>query len=438
MKIWYVLAMTAATAAVWATPRYILRYTESVPLNSFLQQYELQLESQVAGEPIYAVRDPLSRPPASLIAAIDDDQDEDVSLELDQTVRLPISSFTRPQQSNRRQLELALKRNTPSVFFGSPSIVGFALQHAATWTRSDLSWSIHGLGQARVAVIDTGIDPTHPFFQGFLEPGVDWLVPGNAANELQGVSEDVLGQINPTTTPILQRRFEWMSPGIAPTMPARGGRPAVQLNSWPAALGHGTMVAGAVRLVAPGARIIPIRAFGLDGTGSLYNIIRSLYAAEDRGAKVVNMSFNLYTPSPILERATEELSGRGILLVASTGNDGRLTGSSFPASYAQVVGVASVAPNGTRSLFSNASPSMAFVAAPGEALLLPYPGGIWAGGWGTSFAAPLVSGFAVKVLQRNPQASNSDLQSALGHSVPLPDPNLGKGRLDVAGSLSSW
>jgi subtilisin family serine protease len=195
------------------------------------------------------------------------------------------------------------------------------------------------------------------------------------------------------------------------------------------------MVAGAVKLVAPGARILPIRAFAQNGTGRLFNVIRAIHEAEIRGAKVVNLSLNTYTYSPELEKTVSEVSDRGIILVASTGNDGLLNPPSYPASLPKVTGVASINRNWTRSAFSNYGESLTWVSAPGEALLLPFPGKQYAGGWGTSFAAPMVSGLAAKLLQRNPSATYSDLQGALNYSTPLAGPGLGLGSVNIYRSI---
>ena len=61
----------------------------------------------------------------------------------------------------------------------------------------------------------------------------------------------------------------------------------------PVAFGHGTMVAGLIHLVAPTARIMPLKAFRADGTSTLADILRAIYFAADNGARVINMSFSL-------------------------------------------------------------------------------------------------------------------------------------------------
>lgn len=440
MKISFTVALTfVLTSQCLAQQRYILRYSESQPLSAFLASYQLQLEKAVPQRPIYSLIDPLNRDPASLIQQISDDTDDDVSIELDQVISLPILSFPQFQTSDMANLITAGTRFKLTSFFGLNVPQGFLQQTAVPQTWMNLSWSAHGTGSGMVAVVDTGIDREHPVFQNSLEPGLDLVDPNGTGSETQGLSKEALAYINPTTTPLLNplpsfRVVKYVSRGHL--IQGRGRSSEVSTNSvLPIGLGHGTMVAGAVKLVAPGARILPIRAFAQNGTGRLFNVIRAIHEAEIRGAKVVNLSLNTYTYSPELEKTVSEVSDRGIILVASTGNDGLLNPPSYPASLPKVTGVASINRNWTRSAFSNYGSSLTWVSAPGEALLLPFPGKQYAGGWGTSFAAPIVSGLAAKLLQRNPSATYSDLQSALNYSTPLTGTGLGLGSVNIYRSI---
>lgn len=423
------LSITASAA-----PRYILRYTESEPLPTFLARYGLVREASVPNRPIHAVRDPRRRPAADLIRQIEDDTDDDVGIEPDQRLRLPILALRTPQRGGLPDLLAMMRRNQPVAFYGGIAIRGALEQAPIGLIRASASWRTHGLGSGTVAVIDTGVDGRHPFFGGRVLQGIDLLTAGGNGSELNGLPPELRLLLNPTTTPLLQQPT-YLSSGHAPFL-----EPQVLADPrWaqvPVALGHGTMVAGAVRLVAPNARILPIRAFAQNGVGSLFHVIWSIHAAEQRGAKVVNLSLNTLVYSAELERTAQEVSDRGVMLIASTGNDGRIGVPSYPAALPKVTGVASVNRGLSRSAFSNAGVDLTWVSAPGEALLLPFPGGRWAGGWGTSFAAPLVSGLGSKLLLRKPDATYSDLQSVLGLSAPLADPNLGKGLLDVWSSTN--
>ena len=79
------------------------------------------------------------------------------------------------------------------------------------------------------------------------------------------------------------------------------------------AFGHGTMTAGIVHLVAPTAKIMPLKAFSADGSGYLSNVIRATYYATEHGAKVLSMSFSfrpLRTSSPLKPKINRELTQR--------------------------------------------------------------------------------------------------------------------------------
>ncbi|MDX2064734.1 MAG: S8 family serine peptidase [Fimbriimonadaceae bacterium] len=435
MKAIGILSFLTLASLGHAQTRYILRYTETEPLNTFLARYQLTRVATVNARPIHDISDPLNRNPAELLARIAGDTDGDVAMELDQKVNLPIRSFSTPQTGALSALTAAFQRTQPIAFFGTMAPLGAIDQVPVRMVKSDLSWRSQGIGSGLVAVIDTGVDPNHPFLAPAVAPGFDFITNGGIGSELTGLPGDILATINPTTTPLLGMQRTQLSNGHTPYFEPEVIN-APNFSQIPRGLGHGTMVAGAIRMAAPGVRILPIRAFSQSGAGRLFNVIRGLHAAEDRGAKIANLSLNTATYSPELERSVEELSARGMIIVASAGNNGRLNGPSYPAQLAKVTGVASVGHNGRRSAFSNAGPSVAFVAAPGEALMLPFPGNRWAGGWGTSFAAPLVSGLAAKIVQRNPNATYNELQSALGRSTPTSDPNLGLGILNIFDSVA--
>lgn len=423
--------LSLAGAVVSANP-YVLRYSESEPLSDFLNRYGLRLRATVPGKPIYRVFDPLQRPAQAIIDIISDDTDDDVSIEVDQIVRLPILSFPTQQQSGLALLNSALNDTQRVRFLNTRVPRGFVNQYPVAICRISASWTMGSHSAPIVAVIDTGVDPQHTVFAGSVLPGLDYISNFGGGSELTGLSPQVLAQINPTTTPLLRPVNKQVSNGHI----VRLGQTARVSSGLPIGLGHGTMVAGAIRLVAPSARILPIRAFDQTGTGRIFDVIRGIHAAEARGARVVNLSLNTLTPSPELNRTCEEVSSRGVILVASAGNNG-LTGiQSWPASSPKVTGVAAIGPSGARSPFSNAGANLVWVAAPGEAIMLPYPGENWGGGWGTSFAAPMVSGLAARMVSWSTATTYSDLQSALSRSTPTSNPDLGLGVLNVASSLN--
>lgn len=418
-----------------AQTRFILRYTESEPLGQFLARYSLELEDSVPQRPIHAVIDRTGRDPNQVIQQISDDTDDDVSIEQDQFLSLPILSFPSNQTQGLRDAERLKFFERTTLLLGMRVPRAFPAQIAVGQTQMMPTWTQFGGGNATVAVIDTGVDPTHTIFGRNLLAGIDYLTPGGNGSELVGLPGDIRALINPTTTPLLFREFRHTSKGHAPAWEARVSTSSLY-GQIPVGLGHGTMVAGAIRLVAPHARILPIRAFAQDGSGRLYHVIRGIHEAEIRGAHIVNLSLNTLTPSPEFERTSDEVSSRGVILVASTGNNGLQGVESFPAAYPKVIGVAAVNSVNVRSQFSNVGPNLAMVAAPGEAVFLPFPGQRWSLGWGTSFSAPMVSGLAAQLRARKSNLTYSDVQSALSRSTPNADPNLGQGTLNVFASVA--
>jgi subtilisin family serine protease len=194
------------------------------------------------------------------------------------------------------------------------------------------------------------------------------------------------------------------------------------------------MVAGLIHLVAPTAKIMPLKAFGPNGTGNLSDVIAAIYYAVDHGAKVVNMSFSSSEDSKELKKAMKYAADNDVICVTSVGNDGRNV-RVYPAAYNATLGVGSTSNSDVRSLFSNYG-SDAALAAPGEAVITTYPRNHYAAGWGTSFSAPLVTGAAALLLQSNPRSQPNDVAAALSRAKPLPGQGLGSGRLDLVQALS--
>src|SRR5262249_22272597 len=206
------------------------------------------------------------------------------------------------------------------------------------------------------------------------------------------------------------------------------------LDSSLAEFGHGTMVAGIVHLIAPTAKIMPLKVFRADGSSNLSDIIRAIYYAADNGANVISMSFSIGQPSPGLQAAVQYALNKNVVVVASSGNDGLKT-LVYPASYGGVQGVGSSSSLDARSTFSNFGSGVVLFAAPGEGVITTYPGGNYAAGWGTSFSAPILSGSAALVMQARPTAKPGDVINALSKTKQITD--MGYGRVDLYASLTN-
>jgi subtilisin family serine protease len=203
------------------------------------------------------------------------------------------------------------------------------------------------------------------------------------------------------------------------------------------AFGHGTMTSGVVHLVAPHARILPLKAFSSSGTGYLSNIIAALYYAVQHNANVVNMSFDISTPSPALSQAVSHAYHANVVLVAAAGNEST-SARVYPAALnGYVMGIASTTDWDARSSFSNYGSADVWIAAPGEYVISTFPGGGYAAASGTSFSSPLAAGTAALLLNAKSGLNQSQAASALSHGRLL-TPDLNHGRLDAYQAISAW
>ena len=332
----------------------------------------------------------------------------------------------------------SLPDSTPIDFYGTNVWRGFKVQPAATLIRNDDAHRDFGTGAGVIAVIDSGIDVNHPALQGTFVEGYDFLTEStnvtsdtaslqqSTASILEFASPDpsmdplTLAQLNQSTAAILEQS----TAAILESAPL------------PSGFGHGTMVSGLVHLVAPTAKIMPLRVCRADGTGEVYNVVRAIYYAVDHGATVINMSFSLTEWSDELIRAMNYAANHRVVLVASAGNAGKET-LVYPAGLRTVLGVGSTDIQDRRSAFSNFGRALVRLSAPGEGLVTAFPGNHYALVSGTSFSTALVSGAASLVLQRDPTLDPEDVDDALTRvNRPRNGALAGDLRLDLYYALS--
>jgi subtilisin family serine protease len=343
-----------------------------------------------------------------------------VSVEVDQ----PVTT----QSADAGPAPLYLTDQAPTSYYGTTVWHGYVAQPATQLIRNDAAhsaFSVAGSGVI-VAVIDTGVDPTHPALQNVLLPGYDFTRNQNGGSERTDVSAPApdtdaasAAAVNQRTVAVLDQRTV-----------------AVLDNQKYSAFGHGTMTAGLVHLVAPQAKIMPLKAFHADGTAYSSDILRAIYFAVRNGADIMNMSFNYTTASPELARAIRYANSNGVLSVASAGNDGQRT-ATYPASYPGVIDVASTDNNDVQSVFTNYGAPPVWLAAPGEGVVTLYPWNTYAAGWGTSFSTPLVAGTAALMMGTNGNCPVLLVPVGLAHADWVSDFDLGFGRLDTYSAVQT-
>jgi subtilisin family serine protease len=366
------------------------------------------------------------------------------SFEPQQSTFLPeLSGLTQPtlMQSSTSILD-GLPGRTLVSFFGSTVPSNYTTQTATSIIRlADARTASKLTGAGVVAIIDTGADPDHPALAGVLVAGYDFTRDTPGFSELADLDPAVAAQLTQSSTSILDAQNTLQLNSSAMAILNQSSTSILDqsstsiLDSTLSEFGHGTMVAGIIHLVAPTAKIMPLKAFRADGSSNLSDIIQAIYYGVDHGANIISMSFSMGQPSPGLQAAVQYALNKNVILIASSGNDGMKT-LVYPASYGGVQGIGSSTSSDLRSDFSNYGSNVVTFAAPGEGVVTTYPGGNYAAGWGTSFSTPMVAGAAALVLQARPSSKPGDITNALSKAKQISG-DMGYGRIDLYQSLTN-
>ncbi len=313
---------------------------------------------------------------------------------------------------------------TGSIFVDRPiNPASFRTQYSANVLGLNASHNIATGNGIVVAVLDTGVVATHSVLEGStVLGGYDFVDDDNNPEEIQdGIDNDMDGIFD---------------------------------EGW----GHGTFVASMVLLVAPDAKILPIRVLDSDNNGTTWSLARGMFHAIDLGVEVMNISVASTYHSEAVSDAVDESKDFGIVVVAAAGNCGRATPRTFPAMQSNVLGVIATDIGDSLAGFSNYGELVA-IAAPGfsadfsaepiaeESIIGAVPDGGFAYWQGTSMSSPLVSGAIALVRSQHPELpTNSELWSTLtntlletAQNIDVENPNffglLGAGRMNVAAAV---
>lgn len=275
------------------------------------------------------------------------------------------------------------------------------------------AWSLTKGEGVLVAVIDTGIDASHPSLLGQVVGGTD--VSG------LGTSDGL--------TPVGQNSYHGTM--VASILAGRG-------NSEDQSEG--------ILGTAPAVQLLSVSmAFGVDGLDTDSQIARGIIWAVDNGAKVINLSLTRNSVSwpTSWDKAFLYAFENDVVIVAAVGNRSDGTEQvSAPATIPGVIAVAGVNKNAEASLLSSASGFTIAVTAPAEELVAAYPGGeyrIWSG---TSGAAPIVSGMVALIRSHFPEMDaanvvNRVIQSATKNGFEEYSSSYGYGLIDAQNALTA-
>lgn len=239
------------------------------------------------------------------------------------------------------------------------------------------AWDINtGSPSVIIAVIDSGVDPTHPDLMAKLMPGYNFLLNNTDTHD---------------------------------TMPD----------------GHGTSVAGVcaagtdnltgVAGICWGARIMPLSVFDPNNHASYSDIANAITYAADNGARVMNISIYGTQKSRVLQDAVDYAWNKGSVIFACAGNDSTST-PAYPAACNYVVGVAAMDNLDRLSSFSNYG-TWIKVSAPGEGLYTTKNGGGYWSFSGTSAASPVAAGIAALILSANPSLTPEQVVATIENSA---------------------
>lgn len=281
-----------------------------------------------------------------------------------------------------------------------PAMVPNDFWYPYTWHLPKISapsaWdTTTGSSSVTIAIIDTGVDGTHPDLSPKMVPG--WNFYDNNSN---------------TSDPN----------------------------------GHGTAVAGTaaacsnngigVASVAWGCLIMPIRVTDASGSATYSAIASGTTYAADHGARVANVSLGA-SDSSTVSAAAQYLQSKGGVLTVAAGNSGTFDSS---ADNPYLLTISATDSNDVLATWSNTGNNVD-LCAPGVGVMTTLSGGGYGSGTGTSFSAPVVAGVAALVISVNPSLTALQVQNALKQSAddlgPAGwDPSYGWGRVNAARAVS--
>lgn len=264
------------------------------------------------------------------------------------------------------------------------------------WYLTDLkipsAWDITTGSGIAVAIVDTGINQSHPE----LSPRL-WVNPREIAgngrdDDSNGYIDDVNGyNFIDDSTDLTDEHGH--GTGIASVI-------AAQTNNQRGIAG-----------VDQKARIMVLKALNEIGGGEFNDIVEAVRYAADNGAKVINMSFGASVGDRDLRSAIDYALSKNVIIVAASGNAGE-NQLFYPSAYSSVISVGSIDDSDRHSDFSNYGSGLD-VVAPGEEIIMADLDDGFMEAAGSSFAAALVTGIACLASAINPSLTQTQFVELL-------------------------
>lgn len=278
-----------------------------------------------------------------------------------------------------------------------------------------------------VADINSKVDVAHPALIGHLTTGYDFVASSSsgstALNQSSSSFMDSSGGVLDQSSSSFMDQFGSTFLNQSSSSFMDGQNPAYS---------HGTLCAGVIAVIAPDSMIMPLRVFDDDGSSDIFNISKAIRYAADQGAQVINMSFGTLDNSQTLRDAVNYAMGKGVVLVASAGNN-NTSAPQYPAAFSGVITTAATDLNDSKASFSNYG-TYVYIDAPGSNIFSTYPGGRYSVVSGTSFSAPMIAATAALIRSLQATGISSDIAAGainIDSKNPGYSHQLGYGRIDV-------
>ena len=279
--------------------------------------------------------------------------------------------------------DIAELRAGGTVRYIEPDYIVMALGPTIPWNIQQINAdkvqaaNINGTG-VRVAVIDTGIDYTHPDLAGVYAGGYNVLTGTGDPMDDNGHGTHCSGILAATGS----------SRGI-----------------------YGT---------APGISLYGVKVLAANGSGRISDVIQGIYWAKNNSMQVASMSLGSSGDSKALHDAVDDAAANGVLIVAAAGNSGVASGIGdtigYPAKYDSVLAVAAVNKYHHRASWSSTGSNLS-ISAPGVNIRSTIPGAAYATYSGTSMATPHVAGVAALVYSAHPDWTNQQVRQQIENTA---------------------
>ncbi|MEO6457999.1 MAG: S8 family serine peptidase [Chloroflexia bacterium] len=272
-------------------------------------------------------------------------------------------SVTSDSQADAAQKIINTLKNDPNVEYVEPNYIystvftpndpGLSQQYAWNNIQAYTAWDVtQGSPSVVIAIVDTGIQRSHPDLDAKIVAGYDYVQNDNAPDDGNGHGTHV------------------------------GGTSAAETNN--ATGGAGT---------CPNCKLMPVRVLDNNGSGTLVNVANGINFAANNGAKAINLSLG-GSGSTTLQNAVDNAWNRGVFLACAAGNSNTSnTSSAYPGAYPNCFAVASTTSTDARSSFSNYG-TWVEAAAPGSSIYSTWLNSGYNTISGTSMATPHVAGLA--------------------------------------------